>query len=661
MSEPTSAGVNVDELSDTIRPQDNLYRHMNDKWMKRTPIPADKAGYGAFEKLREESEAAIRAIVEEPSEQTDIADARKFRDLYASFMDEARVEALGAEPLTDDLALVDTVKSLDDLMRVTGQLQRGGLSGFYGAFVDNDPGNPERYLVFFEQGGISLPDESYYREESFASVRDAYVLHIQRMFELAGLDDAPGRARRVFDLETEIAHRHWDNVATRDSEKTYNPMAWDSARDLFASGVPSAGDAVSLDQWASAFDAPGHAFDEVVVRQPSFVRDLGELFDDAHLNAWRDWLRWQVVHGYAPYLSAAFVDEQFDFYGRTLTGAPQLRDRWKRGISLVEGVLGEAVGQIYVERHFPPSAKARMDELVANLVEAYRQSIATLEWMTPATRERALEKLEAFTPKIGYPAKWRDYSALAIDADSLIANVRAANEFEFRRQLAKIGSPIDRDEWFMNPQTVNAYYNPGFNEIVFPAAILQWPFFDAQRDDATNYGGIGAVIGHEIGHGFDDQGSKFDGTGRLTDWWEPADREAFEERTRSLIDQYNKLVPDETPDLHVNGALTIGENIGDLGGLGIAWKAYLISLQGEKPPVIDGLSGAERFFLSWAQVWQYQARAEEVARRLAIDPHSPPEFRCNQIVRNIDEFYETFGVGEGDELWLEPAERVTIW
>ncbi|MGC1237302.1 MAG: M13-type metalloendopeptidase [Acidimicrobiales bacterium] len=661
MSEPTSAGVNVDELSDTIRPQDNLYRHMNDKWMKRTPIPSDKAGYGAFEKLREESEAAIRAIVEEPSEETDIADARKFRDLYASFMDEARAEALGAEPLTEDLALVDTVNSLEELMRVTGQLQRGGLSGFYGAFVDNDPGNPERYLVFFEQGGISLPDESYYREESFASVRDAYVVHIQRMFELAGLDDASGRAKRVFDLETEIAHRHWDNVATRDSEKTYNPMAWDSARDLFASGVPSGSDAASLDQWASAFDAPVHAFDEVVVRQPSFVRDLGELFDDAHLDAWRDWLRWQVVHGYAPYLSATFVDEQFDFYGRTLTGAPQLRVRWKRGISLVEGVLGEAVGQIYVERHFPPSAKARMDELVANLVEAYRQSIGTLEWMTPATRERALEKLEAFTPKIGYPAKWRDYSALPIESDSLIANVRAANEFEFRRQLAKIGSPIDRDEWFMNPQTVNAYYNPGFNEIVFPAAILQWPFFDATRDDAANYGGIGAVIGHEIGHGFDDQGSKFDGTGRLTDWWEPADREAFEERTRSLIDQYNKLVPDETPELHVNGALTIGENIGDLGGLGIAWKAYLISLKGETPPVIDGLSGAERFFLSWAQVWQYQARAEEVARRLAIDPHSPPEFRCNQIVRNIDEFYETFGVGEGDALWLEPAERVTIW
>jgi putative endopeptidase len=481
------------------------------------------------------------------------------------------------------------------------------------------------------------------------------------MLELAGLDDARARATRVFELETEIARRHWDNVTTRDSEKTYNPMEWASVRDLFIAGLPTGSGTVSLDQWAGAFGAPDHAFSEVVVREPSFFRDLGELFDESRLESWRDWLRWKIVHGYASYLSADFVDEQFDFYGRTLTGAPELRERWKRGVSLVEGVLGEAVGQIYVERHFPPVSKTRMDELVANLVEAYRQSISTLEWMTPATRERALEKLAAFTPKIGYPAKWRDYSALSVDASDLIANVRASNEFEFRRELAKIGAPIDRDEWFMYPQTVNAYYNPGFNEIVFPAAILQWPFFDAKSDDAANYGGIGAVIGHEIGHGFDDQGSKFDGTGKLTDWWEPADRDAFETRTRSLIDQYNALSPEETPDQHVNGALTIGENIGDLGGLGIAWKAYLIALNGEEPPIIDGLTGAERFFLSWAQVWQYKARSEEVARRLAIDPHSPPEFRCNQIVRNIDEFYETFNVTESDLLWLEPDQRVTIW
>jgi putative endopeptidase len=661
MSEPTTSGIPVEELSGEVRPQDDLYRHMNENWMKRTPIPADRAGYGNFDKLREDSEAAIRKIVEEAAGENESVETQKFRDLYASFMDQERVDALGAEPLNDDLDLVDTVTSLEELVTATGQLQRGGLSGFFGVFVDNDPGNPERYLVFLEQGGISLPNENYYREEQFASVRDAYVVHIQRMLELAGLDDAPARAKRVFDLETEIARRHWDNVRTRDSEKTYNPMEWVSVRDLFIAGLPTGSGTVSLDQWTSAFGAPDHAFREVVVREPSFFRDLGELFDESRLDSWRDWLRWKIVHGYASYLSADFVDEQFDFYGRTLTGAPELRERWKRGVSLVEGVLGEAVGQIYVERHFPPVSKTRMDELVANLVEAYRQSISTLEWMTPATRERALEKLAAFTPKIGYPAKWRDYSTLTVNASDLIANVRASNEFEFRRELAKIGAPIDRDEWFMYPQTVNAYYNPGFNEIVFPAAILQWPFFDAKSDDAANYGGIGAVIGHEIGHGFDDQGSKFDGTGKLTDWWEPADREAFESRTRSLIDQYNALSPEETPDQHVNGALTIGENIGDLGGLGIAWKAYLIALKGTEPPVIDGLTGAERFFLSWAQVWQYKARTEEVARRLAIDPHSPPEFRCNQIVRNIDEFYDTFGVSESDALWLDPAQRVTIW
>ena len=661
MSESTAPGIDVAELSDEIRPQDDLYRHVNERWMARTPIPADKAGYGAFEQLRERSEAAVREIVEEAQSPSVVGEAKKFGDLYASFMDESRVEALGAAPLADDLALVDTVAEIGDVLRVTGQLQRGGLSGFYGVFVDSDPGNPERYLVMIQQGGIALPDESYYREDHFAPIRDAYVVHVERMFTLAGLDDAATRARRVFDLETEIAQRHWDNVATRDREKSYNLMTWEGASELFASGVSDSSRLVGLERWIDAFDAPVGAFDEVVVRQPSFLRELGGLFDAARLDAWRDWLRWQVIRGYASYLSTPFVEAQFDFYGRTLTGAPELRERWKRAVSLVEGVLGEAVGRVYVERHFPPSAKARMDELVANLVAAYRESISTLAWMTAATRQRALDKLEAFTPKIGYPVTWRDYSTLEIDPTNLIANVRAANEFEFRRELAKIGAPIDRDEWFMTPQTVNAYYNPGYNEIVFPAAILQWPFFDEARDDAANYGGIGAVIGHEIGHGFDDQGSKIDGTGKLTDWWDPADREAFEARTKLLIEQYNELVPAETPGQHVNGSLTIGENIGDLGGLGIAWKAYLLSLEGATPPVIDGLSGAERFFLSWAQVWQYHARPEEVARRLAIDPHSPPEFRCNQIARNIEEFYEAFDVKEGDALWLDPERRVTIW
>ncbi|MFF3601843.1 M13 family metallopeptidase, partial [Kitasatospora indigofera] len=413
--------------------------------------------------------------------------------------------------------------------------------------------------------------------------------------------------------------------------------------------------------WRDAMGAPTGVFNELVLRQPSFTSGVGALLVPEHLSAWRDWLSWQVVRGSAAYLTSEIVEANFDFYGRTLTGTPEMRDRWKRGVSLVEGALGEAVGHIYVDKHFPETAKAAMDVLVANLVEAYRQSITTLEWMSAETRERALDKLDKFTPKIGYPSKWRDYSALSIDATDLIGNVRATSEFEFNRELGKIGKPIDREEWFMTPQTINAYYNPGFNEIVFPAAILQPPFFSDARDAAANYGAIGAVIGHEIGHGFDDQGSKYDGDGRLTDWWTEADRAAFEERTASLIAQFDALAPAQVPDHHVNGALTIGENIGDLGGLAIAWKAYLISLDGEQPPVLDGLTGAQRFFLSWAQAWQMKGRDEEVIRLLAIDPHSPNEFRCNQIVRNIDEFYSAFDVSEADAAWLAPEERVTIW
>ncbi|HEX7993052.1 MAG TPA: M13-type metalloendopeptidase, partial [Streptosporangiaceae bacterium] len=413
--------------------------------------------------------------------------------------------------------------------------------------------------------------------------------------------------------------------------------------------------------WLAALDPPAGAFDEVVLRQPSFSSGLASLLTDEQVPAGRDWLCWQVISGAAGYLSEAFVNEDFDFYGRTLSGTPELRERWKRGVSLVERAMGEAAGRAYVARHFQAGARDRMDVLVANLLEAYRQSIEKLEWMGPDTRRRALDKLEKFTPKIGYPVKWRDYSSMRIDPTDLMANVRAAYAFEFQRQLNKIGKAIDRDEWLMTPQTVNAYYNPGMNEIVFPAAILQDPFFDPERDDAANYGAIGAVIGHEIGHGFDDQGSKYDGDGKLTDWWTAADREAFETRTGSLIAQYNALAPKQTPDQHVNGALTSGENIGDLGGLGIAWKAYQVSLNGEEAPVIDGLTGAQRFFMSWARAWQQKARDEEVVRLLAIDPHSPNEFRCNQIVRNLDEYYAAFDVGAADELWLEPAERVRIW
>ncbi|HWM33034.1 MAG TPA: M13-type metalloendopeptidase [Pseudolysinimonas sp.] len=653
-SDPTpTAGIDLAELDETIRPQDDLFRHVNGKWIARTEIPSDKARYGSFYVLAEQAEEAVRDIILEAQDAAAGTEEAKVGDLYSSFMDEERIEQRGWTALQPDLDAIEGIDDIASLLAATGRLERLGTSGFLQAFVDNDPGDPERYLVFLEQGGLGLPDESYYREEKFGEIRTAYRAHLERMLGLAGLPDPGPRAQRIFDLETAIAAQHWDNVRTRDSQATYNPMAWSAVDDL-AGGDLLAG-------WLAGLDVPEGAFAEVVVREPSFIEGLAGLLVADRLDAWKDWLRWQVIRSAAPYLHAEVVQANFDFYGKTLTGALELRARWKRGVSLVEGSMGEAVGRIYVERHFSPSAKTAMDELVANLVSAYRESIENLDWMTPATRERALDKLSKFTPKIGYPVKWRDYSSLEIVPDDLLANVRATTEFEFQRELGKIGKPIDRDEWFMTPQTINAYYNPGFNEIVFPAAILQYPFFDESRDAAANYGAIGAVIGHEIGHGFDDQGSQYDGDGRLTDWWTAEDKAAFERRTASLIGQYDALEPAQLPGHHVKGDLTIGENIGDLGGLGIAWKAYLLSLGGSEPPVVGGLTGAQRFLLSWAQAWQIKLRDEEALRLLSIDPHSPNEFRCNQIVRNIDVFYSAYDVQPTDALWLDPEDRVTIW
>ncbi|QKS21919.1 peptidase M13 [Curtobacterium sp. Csp1] len=645
--------MTTDELDPAVRPQDDLYRHVNGSWIDATPIPDDKARYGSFTVLAEAAEEAVRAIVERSQQAAPGTEERKVGDLYTSFTDEQHLESLGTEPIEPLLAEVDAVDSVEDVVRMVGRFERLGLPGFLQLFVDNDPGDPESYVVFLEQSGLGLPDESYYREDRFADIRAKYREFVAAMFPLAGFDDAAERTDHVIALETALAAAHWDNVTTRDSQKTYNKMPWAEIAGL-AHGV-------DLQHWWEAIDAPAGAFETVVVREPSFITGLVALLHREPVEAWKDWLRWQVVRGSAAYLTSALSATNFSFYGTALTGAPKQRERWKRGVSLVEGAMGEAVGRIYVQEHFDETSKAKMDDLVANLVEAYRQSITALDWMTDETRARALDKLDKFTPKIGYPVKWRDYSALAVDPTDLLGNVRAVASFQVDRELGKIGQPIDRDEWFMTPQTINAYYNPGFNEIVFPAAILQFPFFDAGRDAAANYGAIGAVIGHEIGHGFDDQGSQYDGDGRLQNWWTEADRAAFEDRTKALIAQYDALVPTEVPDGHVNGALTIGENIGDLGGLSIAWKAYLLSLDGQEPPVVDGLSGAERFFLSWAQAWRMAIRPEEAARLLSIDPHSPTEFRCNQVVRNIDGFYEAFGVTEQDAMYLDPAERVAIW
>ncbi|WJL94383.1 M13-type metalloendopeptidase [Microbacterium sp. ET2] len=660
MTDALRSGLALDELRDEIRPQDDLFRHVNGSWLDRTEIPDDKARWGSFHLIAEQAEKDVRAIIEESQDAEPGTEARKIGDLYASFMDTGRIAELGAAPLTAQLARVDEVASIPDFLRLVGALEREGAGSLMVLYVEPDPGNPQRYVPFFVQGGLSLPDESYYRLENFADTRTAFRTHLEKMLELAGVADAAASADRIFSLETELATHHWDNVKSRDAVATYNLRTWEQVKSLAGA---------DLQPWLEGL-APGYedAFGEVVVYQPSFIEGLGGLLRDDRLEDWKAWLRFQVVHALAPFLSDDFVEANFAFYGTQLTGVPVNRERWKRGVSLTEAAMGEAIGKVYVERHFPPAAKDAMDELVANLIEAYRQSISELEWMTPETRERALAKLEAFTPKIGYPVKWKDYSALDIDEADLVGNVRRSHIWEHDRQLSKVGGPIDRDEWYMTPQTVNAYYNPLMNEIVFPAAILQYPFFDETRDAAANYGGIGAVIGHEIGHGFDDQGSRFDGDGSLRDWWTDADRAAFEERTGVLIEQYNSLVPQGLAEENtVNGALTIGENIGDLGGLGIAIKAYRLSLGADlegapvEGPEIDGYTGIQRLLLSWAQIWQQKGRDAETIRLLTIDPHSPNEFRCNQIVRNIDAFYDAFGVTESDALWLERDKRVTIW
>jgi putative endopeptidase len=650
-----SSGIELDERDPSIHPGDDLYRHMNGRWLERSEIPADKSRYGAFTVLAEEAEKAVLAIIERAKTAPAGSEAKKVGDLYESFIDEARIEEVGLRPLQDMMARIAAALpgGHQDLVGVLGEIERSGVDGLWRLFVDNDPGNPERYVMFVEQGGLSLPDESYYRKPEHAEILKALEVHIERMFTLAGVSDAGERAKRVIQVETQIAAGHWDNVKSRDAEATYN--MWSSDQLEKALGQ------FDWQQWLSRTGIPAASVAEIVVRQPSFVESLAKTWMASSPEALADWMSWHTITAFAPYLTGEVVQAHFDFFGTTLSGTPELRARWKRGVSFVEAVMGEAVGKLYVEEHFPSDAKHQMDELVARLLAAYRESITELSWMGPDTKKKALDKLDTFRPKIGYPSVWRDYSTLAVTAGDLWANVIAGNEFEFARELRKIGSPLDRDEWFMTPQTVNAYYNPGFNEIVFPAAILQYPFFDPARDAASNYGAIGAVIGHEIGHGFDDQGSRFDGDGRLTNWWTDQDRAAFEERTASLITQFSELAPRDLPGHFVNGELTIGENIGDLGGLAIAWKAYLMSVEGAEPPVVDGLTAAQRFFLSWAQSWKLAAREEEALRLLQIDPHSPPEFRCNQIARNLDVYYEAFEVTPGHALWLAPEHRVAIW
>ena len=704
-SQPTSSSPAADAVlagvletahtDASVRPQDDLFRFVNGQWLATAEIPADRPSSGAFTTLRDESEAACRQIVEELAEQfscvapegaAEVLATNRGRvgALYEAFMDEAHLEELGAEPLAEELAPVLGASSKEELAQALGEMTPVGFMGVVGADVEVDINDPERYTSWVGQSGLGLPDESYYREEAQAPLRQAYVEHVARMMALAGLTDSLGAsgedlAERVMAVETALAKGHWDRVTCRDVEKMNNPMSWqqivDSAPDLpwdeWREGIRAAARSAGIEQ--TAF------LEEAIVTQPNYLPHAAGIWQETSLEDLKVWAAWHTVHGRATLLSGAFVEENFDFYGRTLQGTDELRPRWKRGVGLVESCLGEALGEIYVERHFPPSHKSAMEALVGRLIEAYHQSISSLEWMSPATRERALEKLALFTPKIGYPVRWRDYSAVEVVPGDVLASVRSVERADMAYSLNKLTKPVDRDEWHMTPQTVNAYYNPTMNEIVFPAAILQPPFFDPQADDAVNYAGIGAVIGHEIGHGFDDQGSTFDGTGKVSDWWTQEDREAFTERTSALISQYDAYTPEvvvakhreagtaqeEIP--HVNGALTIGENIGDLGGLGIALKAYSLALADigipsvDEAPVIDGLTGLQRFFYSWARIWRSKSRPDYAELLLTVDPHSPAEFRCNGIVRNVDAFYKAFAVDSDDALWLPPNERVSIW
>ena len=661
MSNESLARV-LDGADPAVRMQDDLFRAVNGAWIRDKEIPADLASYGSFVKLRLESEANVRAIIEDLASGEQEGDAKKISDLFSSWMDTDTLNRLGVAPLGKDLELVEAASSHDELAEAVGSLMATGVASFFSVGVGTDINDPSRYVTFLGQSGLGLPDEAYYREEQHAETLAKYSDFVPRLLALGyGLSEEAARAQAdvVLRLETAIASAHMNVVDARDADKLNNPFVWAD----FVESAPG----FAWDAALAGAQMPVDGSSDVIVMQPHALREAARLWAETPLADLKAYTRWRILRARATFLTEEIDRANFDFYGKVLAGSTEQRERWKRGVAVVEDALGEALGREYVARHFPPEHKEKMLQLVGDLLEAYRRSISALDWMGEETKARALAKVDAFSLKIGYPDEWRDYSDLKVGED-LVDNIRAANRWENARDFAKLGKPMDRSEWLMFPQTVNAYYYPVWNEIVFPAAILQFPFFDPERDAALNYGAIGAVIGHEIGHGFDDQGSKFDAAGRMSNWWTDADRAAFEERTRALVAQYDAYIPAELgPDgPHVNGRLTLGENIGDLGGLSIALKAYEIALEREgktldDADVIDGHTAAQRFFLSWARAWRSKSRVERAETQLATDPHSPQEFRTNGVVKNIDAFAEAFGLQPGDALYLPPEERVRIW
>jgi putative endopeptidase len=656
---PRKLGVEVANFDTSVRPQDDFYRYVNGTWLKRTEIPGDRSSYGSFTQLSDRSEAALRAIIEEAAaapSRPQGSDVQKIGDFYLSYMDTARIEALGVKPLEQELHRVAQLRKKEELPELFAELQQIGVGTPIGFFVGQDPKQATRYVASVSQAGLGLPDRDYYFKEgaSFERTRAGYAAYIERLLRLVGEKDPKGAAAAVVALEKSLAERHWDRARSRDREATYN--AYDLAK--LSTLTPGFSWAAYLDE-ADAEKTP-----VVIVRQPDYFQALGGIIASTPVETWRRYLTFKLLDAYADRLSSDFARARFEFRGKTLQGQREERPRWKRAVEAVQGprgedVMGELVGQRYVERHFRPEAKARMEELVRNVVAAFREGIEQLEWMSPETKAQAQAKLAKFNVKIGYPEKWRDYSALTVRPGDLVGNSMRARRFSYDRMVGRLGKPIDRTEWGMTPQTVNAYYSSSMNEIVFPAAILQPPFFDPEADDAVNYGGIGAVIGHEISHGFDDQGSRSNGEGNLVNWWSEQDQAAFKERTDALVAQYGGYVPLE--GMNINGRLTLGENIGDLSGLAVAYRAYRKSLGAQEAPVIGGLTGDQRFFMGWAQIWRTLYRDEALRQRLLTDPHSPGEYRTNAVLRNMPEFYAAFGVKEGDQMYLPPEKRVKIW
>ena len=651
--EPVS-GLEFDGFDSAVRPQDDLFSAVNGKWIAETELPADRARWGTFDKLRDQSQDDVKALVEEVSAVQDVSHGsatQKIRDFYNAYMDAEKATELGIDAIRTELDEIAAIESHDDIYRAFGSLGVYGVDGPIGGFIFSDLKDPDTTVVYLSESGITLPDRDYYLldDEQFVKGRELFRTYVASLFELAGVEGGADKAEALLALEHQLAQVHWTKEDNRDPVKIYNPKSPEELQQM----APK----INWDVTLEASQVLGR--DRYIVSQPSFFEAASDIIADTDISTWKDYLTFQTIDAFAPVLGNDIFQAWFEFHQAGLQGIEEPRPRWRRAVNATNGNMGELLAQLYVDKHYKVEARERMETMIGYLTEAYRQSINELDWMGDETKQQALVKLSKFNPKIGYPEKWRDYSSMEIVEGDLVGNIKSAAEFEYKRNVDKLDRAVDKSEWFMNPQTVNAYYNPVWNEIVFPASILQPPFFNVNADDAVNYGGIGAVIGHEIGHGFDDQGRKFDGNGNLRDWWTEEDNTRFEERKQKLAAQYNSY--EVIDGLTINGEFTSGENIGDLGGLGIAYKAYKLSLNGKEVRVIDGLTGDQRFFLGWSQVWRGKAREEETKRLLTIDPHSPPRFRANGAATNVDAFYDAFDVKEGDGMWLAPEDRVKIW